>query len=101
MRNCKDTVLTSNIENLRCKILSEEDRLKSCIGNYYVIWHSRKEKTIRTETVSGTGYICSMFCFIHPITCHLFMIRWVREMAYLITSLPCKLEDPKLGRPFS
>lgn len=75
MRNYLETVLTSNIENLRYKILSEEVRLKGYIGNDYVIWHSRKEKTIGIETVSRTGYVFSMFCFIHPIAYHLFMIR--------------------------
>lgn len=104
MKNCKDTVLTSNIENLRCKILSEEVRLKSYIGNDYIIWHSRKEKTIGTETVSGTDYVFSMFCFIHPIAYQSIYdktTQWLREMAYLIISLPYKLENLRLGSPWS
>lgn len=75
MRNFLETVLTSNIENLRYKILSEEVRLKGYIGNDYIILHSRKEKTIEVETVSRTGYVFSMFCFIHHIAYHLFMKR--------------------------
>lgn len=98
MRNCKDAVLTSIVENLRCKILSEEVRLKGYIGNGYIIWHSGKEKTIGTETAF------SMFCFIHPIAYQSIYdktTQWLREMAYLIISLPYKLEDLRLGSPWS